>query len=607
MRNDIINPIVSTNMQEIFHSTSMNDVIDLCSSDDDSIVGNRPNKYFLEVSDDEDCQSVDEMNDNEKSLVTPENLQKENDDNDDECQKSRKPASLFTKSSTQQSEGVADSSDDDDEWLKYQGLTTRKKKPSCQPRRMFAGASGNISATSNKENNSMLLDAKKMRTKSPQLLKTPPRTPTQSSLSFNNPYAKIPRRQSDSHLLSFKEDNIVQYPIIARSGQYADLRVKYLLAFWSYSQKMVYASHNLGKLDQFSKRINSLALSRFPIRSFEEYCQRFTNIGDTSAVQEALRVGDDTAYSHQISTQDDGRYFSIAEACLVSMLSHVESRAKDSGSMTLQAMEENASLNLFLQGKQSWIFVSDLLPMIDSRLKDICPGRLTRHGEEDNGVSHYIEKTTRSTEYRQLEKLQTKQRDSDMSYIKAHRQNGKPCFELTTLGYTTAIWIRRRAFPSSQGHYRTSNLVRVEKRFQGICLAVDNREGGGPKKKLHSMLNKLDTLKIPYFVCTLNIGDYSFFTANKLLPVLIERKSIQDVAHSIFDGRWKSQKLRMYQGQFVFGYKNCRMAYIIEGRKETQQLTGGYVGQRQFNVTSEQLDEEIANLEAEGFDVLRTQ
>jgi hypothetical protein len=68
-----------------------------------------------------------------------------------------------------------------------------------------------------------------------------------------------------------------------------------------------------------------------------------------------------------------------------------------------------------------------------------------------------------------------------------------------------------------------------------------------------------------------------------------------------------NQKKGMYQGQYVFGYKNCCMAYIIEGRKESQQLSGGYMGQRQFNVSGEKLDEEIENLESEGFEVLRTQ
>jgi ERCC4-type nuclease len=50
----------------------------------------------------------------------------------------------------------------------------------------------------------------------------------------------------------------------------------------------------------------------------------------------------------------------------------------------------------------------------------------------------------------------------------------------------------------------------------------------------------------------------------------MERKSIQDVALSIADGRWSSQKKRMYHGQYTLGYNNCRLAYIIEGHEQKQ-------------------------------------
>ena len=62
----------------------------------------------------------------------------------------------------------------------------------------------------------------------------------------------------------------------------------------------------------------------------------------------------------------------------------------------------------------------------------------------------------------------------------------------------------------------------------------------------------------------------------------------------------------MYQGQYVFGYGNCRMAYIIEGEKGTQLLTGDLVGQTEFNVTGDRLDKEIEQLGSQGFDVLQT-
>jgi hypothetical protein len=118
--------------------------------------------------------------------------------------------------------------------------------------------------------------------------------------------------------------------------------------------------------------------------------------------------------------------------------------------------------------------------------------------------------------------------------------------------------------------------------------------------------------KVPYFVGHLSIGDYVFFTKDKngsmdlLCPILVERKSVQDIAGSINDGRWQRQKRRMYAAQHVFGYNDCKMVYIIEGNIDKETVSGKYIGVRWHNVSVEQLHEEIANLESEGFDVLRT-
>jgi hypothetical protein len=62
----------------------------------------------------------------------------------------------------------------------------------------------------------------------------------------------------------------------------------------------------------------------------------------------------------------------------------------------------------------------------------------------------------------------------------------------------------------------------------------------------------------------------------------------------------------MYQGQFVFGYQNCRIAYIIEGKIERSLVSNGFVGSCRHKVSKEQFEEEVANLEDEGFEVLRT-
>ena len=71
----------------------------------------------------------------------------------------------------------------------------------------------------------------------------------------------------------------------------------------------------------------------------------------------------------------------------------------------------------------------------------------------------------------------------------------------------------------------------------------------------------LDAHCLPYYVRHLNIADYMFLVRgpgcglggqqlparDRVAPVLVERKSVEDVAGSIADGRWQAQQRRMLQ------------------------------------------------------------
>ena len=611
----------------------MNEPIDLCSSsdEDDSVpqVCNKRNiaprvRVVIDSSDD----SSDDDNvttsqytftnttNQKKSIVTPEDTKQKqskqdgvssnDDDEHDDKNTKKKPRTLFS-SSTSFNKTIAtwdsSSDSDDDTGLLDTKIGLARKKNSVPSKAVKTKAVPSTSIEPPIE---------------PTIPSTSSSTSTVTTKKSINPYYGSTNRQTTNRQTTLPfgmtkttaSETAVIYPTLAHTRQYEDVRASYILAFWKYAQTLVHASYNFPRLDSFCRKITALAFSDFPIRSLEEYCHRFAKTNDLQSIQEALRVGNVTKIKPS-SSNKEGTYYSIAEACLVTLVCHVERRAPhDLESRNLH------ELRSFLQEKESWMFLSDLIPEIDVRLKDACPGRLTRHSDIDNGATYYTDPSTRSAEYKQIEKLQMVVPGEDCGYIKFHRQKGQLCVELTTLGYRMVVEkIRNRFFPEVSGHYRTSNLFAVDSRYENICLAVDYREGGGPKRRLHFMCNKLDTLKIPYIVCPLHIGDYAFFvtdngnecnSTSKLCPILIERKSIQDVAQSIFDGRWKDQKRRMYQGQYVFGYENCRLAYIIEGKEQAHQLTSGHIGQRQFNVSREQLDEEIKNLQADGFAVLRT-
>ena len=404
------------------------------------------------------------------------------------------------------------------------------------------------------------------------------------------------------------------YPkLTEHAKEYPDVRARFLWAFWKYGKSLVSHSRHIAKLDITAKRVVKLALAKYPIRSVEELALGGNSHWSVSAFKKSR---DELLEDLNLGRLNDTKtptlnglrqhYHSIVEACLVVLLENAERSLFGSAE----------SLPKDLSEKKFWMPLQDMIPAIDQRLWPRCPGRLTRRGDSDNGAAHYVDKDTRSMEFLQIKKLECSNGDEG-PYVKRRSFNRQVHYELLPEGFEIAKMIQSRCFPAPPGHQRSSKILSlqdVDKRYENICLGVDSREGGGQSKTLHQMCNKLEMMKCPYFVGTFTIGDYVFFTTKKgsldqmnhLCPILVERKSIQDVAQSIHDGRWRNQKNRMYAGQYVFGYDKCRMVYIIEGNENKHTVSGGYIGAHWFGVSKDTLDAEIKNLEEEGFDVLRT-
>ena len=84
----------------------------------------------------------------------------------------------------------------------------------------------------------------------------------------------------------------------------------------------------------------------------------------------------------------------------------------------------------------------------------------------------------------------------------------------------------------------------------------------------------------------LKISDYVFFVGDKLAPILIERKSADDVANSLADGRWERQQRSMRKAQYVLGggaARRCQICYLIEGDPSRRVVHGGNVGRVSWN------------------------
>ena len=91
-------------------------------------------------------------------------------------------------------------------------------------------------------------------------------------------------------------------------------------------------------------------------------------------------------------------------------------------------------------------------------------------------------------------------------------------------------------------------------------LLIDVRE--------HKLFPILNSVGVPYEKESLDIGDvqiisYKEDNSARVPYMIIERKTISDLAASIKDGRYKEQKLRLKQ--LCIQYPHVHVAYIIEG------------------------------------------
>ncbi|XP_043282296.1 crossover junction endonuclease MUS81 [Venturia canescens] len=107
-----------------------------------------------------------------------------------------------------------------------------------------------------------------------------------------------------------------------------------------------------------------------------------------------------------------------------------------------------------------------------------------------------------------------------------------------------------------------------------IILLVDIRETGNgkPKSKDDVTKSELDRLAVPYEIRHLKIGDFAWVARCRetgrelILPYILERKRMDDLASSIKDGRFHEQKFRLKQS----GIPN--LIYMVESHGNNQNI-----------------------------------
>merc|ERR1740139_1938364 len=230
----------------------------------------------------------------------------------------------------------------------------------------------------------------------------------------------------------------------------------------------------------------------------------------------------------------------------------------------------------------------------------------------DRPVSYYLDKNTLDPGWGQVKKMCHENVSANTPpLIKERSRKGLSksgtVYEILEAGEAVAERLLREvedAVPTL-GPLRQLAATHVDESYGDVTLCVDLREGGGGSKGLHSMCDLLDGHGVPYVVREIRVADYLFFVGNKLAPVMVERKSVEDVASSMADGRGGRQQKNMRIAQYLLGGRDrkCQMSYLIEGVVSKQKVHGGNVGRRSWGKSEEDVNNAISieNLGKLGF------
>ncbi|XP_052773176.1 uncharacterized protein LOC128212005 [Mya arenaria] len=113
-------------------------------------------------------------------------------------------------------------------------------------------------------------------------------------------------------------------------------------------------------------------------------------------------------------------------------------------------------------------------------------------------------------------------------------------------------------------------LFTNDKGKDGVVLLVDRREMGGERYGLAEVCRLLESVGVTYQTRHLAVGDYSWVwridSREITLPVIVERKRADDIAHTLKEGRFWSQVERMcgWRGQFQGRGVDTAIHYVLE-------------------------------------------
>ena len=406
------------------------------------------------------------------------------------------------------------------------------------------------------------------------------------SREYSTPTNNYVNRNSNNHNDNGTQQHTpMRVPLISEIGGklYPDLKHHFIQALLKYAKNQRHAAAQRFALDSSVRAAVVLALYPYPIRTPESAAKSIKGIG--SGFYEILKNSATSVKRSAPPYVPPRRKFSsVAAAALVALYDNVNQNPSD----PLCSLEE-------------------LITLLNSKVDLYALNK---------PIDYYLDKDFIDVGWKQIEKLCKPNVLAGVPQLVKQRRNKNKSasglvYELLPEGKVRAAKLHQSLLdgPTMPGPLRQLAADSVASEFDDITMCVDFREGGGGGNSLHKFCDLLDDNGVPYFVRELKVSDYIFFIGNKLAPMLIERKKIDDVAASLADGRWEKQQQKMRQAQYILGggeQRKCQISYLIEGDASKHTVHGGNVGRRSWDQSVEDVENAIARLPALGFSVMRS-
>ena len=337
---------------------------------------------------------------------------------------------------------------------------------------------------------------------------------------------------------------------------YPDLTHNFIIALTSQARRARHNTYQRASFDSALRSIVVIALHMRPLRSAKA-TRRMKGVG--SNFYDLLKESVAGSKSKKPFEPKKGKFTCVAAAALVGLL-QMEERVQRSAARVASAKgnydDDDAATCSFP--------MEDLIVSINSLLDSRANANLSQTAQQ------YLNKDNLDPGWGQVKKLCSTNAASDLGgpFMKERKRKGAcssgRVFELLDSGRALATKLRALALsgPFEPGPLRQLPDESVDQEFGNVTMSMDFREGGGGGRSLHKMCDQLDIRGVPYVVRELKIADYIFFVGEKLAPVLIERKTADDVAGSLHDGRWERQQRSMRKAQYVLGGGSARRCQV---------------------------------------------